>query len=573
MKPPEGFRTLRGSKHSLSTTDKFLGATAKNEPITFTFILRRRPGATKLAGLEEFSAKPAAVGNALSRDQFAATYGADADEMNQVKAFAETNGFHVLGSYPARRAVVVQGTVGDVNKAFAVKLGNYKGPLGKYRSHGDAINIPTSIAGIVEAVTGLHERPVPAKHFSTARRQNPADPPNTKPLTPAQVAQLYNFPAGDGSGQTIGLYEMETGEGRAGYTKQDLANTMQAFGGELKVPSPIDVSVDGISNSGVSDGETGLDITVASAIAQGAKIAVYFTGPTPQNIIHAIQRMVHPAPGDPDPTVISISYGWGPDDATSESFSENDYNQLDQLFQDAANLGITVLVSSGDSGALIASKTQAQTSYPASEPWVIACGGTTIGNVNHGTFVEYVWNDTGAAGPGATGGGVSARFPVPPYQAGAKVPKRNGTGTIGRGVPDIAGNASENSGYLQVINGQRAQPVGGTSAVAPLYAGLIARINANLGYSVGFINSVLYSLSATAFRDICSPPGPDNNSLDGVKGYPATSGWNACTGLGSVNGTALQKGLLAAHTASQKIAAAAPMAPPKVRKRLKVPTF
>jgi len=209
---------------------------------------------------------------------------------------------------------------------------------------------------------------------------------------------------------------------------------------------------------------------------------------------------------------------------------------MDQLFQDAANLSITVLVSSGDSGAFIESPTIAQASYPATEPWVVACGGTTVGNVNGGSADEFVWNDTGKAGPGATGGGVSDRFALPSYQNGVGVPKRISTKKPGRGIPDIAGNASENSGYPQFINGQP-QPVGGTSAVAPLYAGLIARINANLGHPVGFINPRLYQLAGTG------PPGPANNSFGRVKGYSANAGWNACTGLGSVKGMVLQQAL------------------------------
>jgi kumamolisin len=219
-----------------------------------------------------------------------------------------------------------------------------------------------------------------------------------------------------------------------------------------------------------------------------------------------------------------------------------------------------VFVSSGDSGAQIESKTQAQASYPASDVWVTACGGTTIGNVNGSSFDEYVWNDIGAAGPGATGGGVSARFPVPDYQRSVSVPARIGTGQPGRGVPDIAGNASENSGYLQVINGSPPQPVGGTSAVAPLYAGLMARINANLGQPVGYLNSTLYTLPAMTFRDILGAPGPADNSFGRVKGYNAGLGWDACTGLGSVHGEAFQTALAGAGPAVVA-AAPAPKAP------------
>jgi len=178
---------------------------------------------------------------------------------------------------------------------------------------------------------------------------------------------------------------------------------------------------------------------------------------------------------------------------------------------------------------------------------VIACGGTTIGGIKGSTFVEFVWNDKFGGNSGATGGGISVRFPkVPTYQAGAGIPPRINTGTVGRGIPDIAGNASPNSGYPEFLAGSSVGPTGGTSAVAPLYAGLMAVINATLGSPAGFINSLLYSLAGSAFQVITGAPGPVNNSFGGVTGYPANAGWDACTGLGSLNGTALLKALQSA---------------------------
>ena len=412
-----------------------------------------------------------------------------------------------------------------------------------YRGRTGDVHLPKPLQGRVVAVTGLSNRQVRAVHHSTAKSRNARDPRHTTSLTPQQVATLYRFPQGTGKGQTIGIYEMETGEGPAGYDPADLRATMQALG-NLPMPSIIDVPVDNVHNSGRSDGETGLDITVASAVAPDATIAVYFTGGEVQNILHALQTMIHPDSGQPQPSVISISYGMGPDDTDGEAgFTDSQFDQLTALFQDAAKLGITVLVSSGDSGAFIESSDTAQVSYPASDPWVTACGGTTIGNIAGGSFDEYVWNDVGDAGPGATGGGVSQHFTLPDYQNTAGVPANNSSGFHGRGVPDIAGNASENSGYPQVIGGQE-QPVGGTSAVAPHYAGMIALINQALGRSVGFLNPTLYALaSGSVFRNISGPPGPANNSLHGVTGYPAGPGWNACTGLGSVNGSALLNAL------------------------------
>ncbi len=553
MNLPEDYKPVKGTEHNHPPGHKALNPTAGNEPVTATVILRRRVNGPKLRELDEFSPQSKTPPKKISRSEFAADYGADPKEMEQVASFAKSHGLEVVESHPGRRSVVVRGSASAMGKAFAVELHDYDSPRGKYHGHTGTVNLPGALADLVEAVIGLDNRLVPAQHFSTARRQNPSDPPNTNPLTPPQVAQLYNFPAGDGTGQTIGIYEMETQDAAgnpapAGYTVQDLTDSIKAFGGNLKVPQPVDVSIDGVTNSGQSDGETGLDITVAGAVAQGATIAVYFTGGTSQSILHALETMIHPDAGDPQPSILSISYGWGPDDETAGSFSDQEYTQMDRLFQDAANLSITVLVSSGDSGAFIASETQAQTSYPATEPWVTACGGTTIGNVNGTAFDEYVWNDTGKAGPGATGGGISARFtPAPSYQANAKLPNRNGTNTPGRGIPDLAGNASENSGYVQFINGQ-SQPVGGTSAVAPLYAGLIAIINANLKSPVGFLNPLLYSANGV-FRDIDGPPGPANNSFGKVTGYPASAGWNACTGLGSVNGTALENSLKTALAA------------------------
>ncbi len=544
MVASQNFQALEGSVHPHPDDAKKLNPTDPQKTIRVSLILRRKPGHVAVQP-EAVHAVPAAR---PSREQFEQTHGADPTEMAAVADYLTSAGLTVEDRDLARRTVIATGTVAAIDKAFNVQLFDYVYPEETYHGHDGETGLPASIAAFVEAVVGLTSRKVQAKHFSTASRvkkKASMDPPNTVPLTPAQVATLYNFPLGDGAGQTIGLYEMETSEGAAGYSASDIAATFKALG-DLPMPKIVDVPVLGTTNSGTSDGETGLDITVAGAIAPQATIAVYFAGGQVQDMLQALQMMIHPQSGEPVPTVISISYGWGPDDLDAKSFTAAEWTQFSNLFQDAATNKITVLVSSGDSGAYVSSNTQAQTSYPGSDPWVTACGGTTIGNISGSSFDEYVWNDEidgNPQYPGASGGGVSARFAVPAYQADTKVPARNGTGAKGRGVPDIAGNASANSGYLQVIGGQPPSPVGGTSAVAPLYAGLIARINANLGQPVGFLNTTLYSLPAATFRDVSSPPGPANNSYAKVKGYPAGAGWDACTGRGSVKGQALQTAL------------------------------
>ena len=166
-----------------------------------------------------------------------------------------------------------------------------------------------------------------------------------------------------------------------------------------------------------------------------------------------------------------------------------------------------------------------------------------VGNISGTSYSEYVWNDTFFGGQsGATGGGISDFFGQPTYQKGAGIPTSLNDGHVGRGVPDVAANASPNSGYPIIVNG--AMSVGnGMSASAPLWAGLIAVINAAIGDNVGFVNPLLYVLGSSAFRDIIGPPGPADNGLNGVAGYPAGPGWDACTGWGSINGNALLAGL------------------------------
>jgi hypothetical protein len=219
-----------------------------------------------------------------------------------------------------------------------------------------------------------------------------------------------------------------------------------------------------------------------------------------------------------------------------------------QAFEDAAIQGVTVCIASGDFGSGDAvGDGLAHVQYPASDPWVLAVGGTTIGNVSGTSFDEYAWNDIfsigGFTAHTATGGGISDLFPPPWYQADADVPPSVNDGHRGRGVPDVAGNASVNSGYPIILGGSPSLfPMNGTSSSTPLWAGLIAVINAALDDNVGFVNPALYALGSSAFRDIVAEPGATDNSL-GAPGYPVGPGWDACTGWGSPRGVALLAGL------------------------------
>jgi kumamolisin len=291
------------------------------------------------------------------------------------------------------------------------------------------------------------------------------------------------------------------------------------------------VSVDSATNSPGSsaDGEVELDIEVIGGVAPGAAQQVYFAPNTDQGFIDAISDAVHAAT---TPIAISISWGQSEDQWTAQSRTS-----MDAAFQDAVAIGVTVTVAAGDNGSSDDSTTTSgvHVDFPASSPNVLACGGTTLeGSTTTSTITsEVVWNEQ-ASNEGATGGGVSDVFPLPSYQANAGVPASAGGGKTGRGVPDVAGNADPVTGYSVVVDGQQ-EPIGGTSAVAPLWAGLIARLAQATGKRFGLLQTSLYAgvkagTAATGFNDITE----GNNGA-----YKAGPGWDACTGLGSPDGTAL----------------------------------
>jgi kumamolisin len=372
---------------------------------------------------------------------------------------------------------------------------------------------------------------------------------------------VYAFPAppagtAAGGGQTIGIIELG-----GGYEPADVTTYFtQTLG--IQPPTVTAVLLDGGSNAPTNansaDGEVLLDIEVAGGVAPGAKIVVYFTSNTDQGFQDAVSTAIHDAANDPG--VISISWG-GPE----SSWAQTAIDSFDSTCQSAAALGISITVAAGDGGSSDGA-TGNNVDFPASSPHVLACGGTALTASNGARVAEVVWNDQ-ASGGGATGGGVSTVFPLPTWQAEAGVPapaaaaaghaphkthkKKTPAPTSptaptasasgGRGVPDVAGDASPETGYQILVDGQQ-QIVGGTSAVAPLWAGLIALLNQQLGRKVGFLNPELYPLLGTAaFFDVTQ----GNNGS-----YSAARGWDACTGLGAPVGTSLLSALKSSTGAS-----------------------
>lgn len=362
-----------------------------------------------------------------------------------------------------------------------------------------------------------------------------------------QIAELYNFPGGEtGAGQCIAIIELNDIDQKghptgAGYKTSDLRTFFKKAG--IPMPKIAPASVDGGANKpghSDADGEVVLDIEVAGAIAPGAKIVVYFAPNTTNGFIDAVKAAVHDSARKP--SVISISWGGPEDQEGSQQFVDG----LNEAIRDAAAMGVTVCVASGDNGSADMGEDwdgKPHADFPASSPFALACGGTNLKATN-GHINEVVWN--GGPQGGAGGGGVSVMFAQPKYQAHAHVPK-SPAHRSGRGVPDVAGDADPATGYQIFLNGV-GTTIGGTSAVAPLMAGLIARINEatmkKFGKTVGFINPLIYASHAQgAFRDITAGNNDITGDLHGM--YKAGSGWDPCTGLGVPDGAALQT-LLAA---------------------------
>lgn len=493
--------TTAASRWRLPAGARYLGPHAPDETLDVTMVLRRMNPLGTLA--------PSASRSARHAD-FVARYGADPDDVDRLRSFGRKHGLQELTCEPGRRTLYLRGTAQSLQQAFGVRLGHYESTPGGVSYIGSA-QAPVLPDPAVIAVLGLDRRPVARAHFRIAQAQ----PANT--YTPLQVGQLYNFPAGtDGSGQTIAIIELG-----GGYQQADLDTYFKSLG--LATPSVTAVSVGSGSNQpgGAADAEVLLDIEVAGALVPAAKFVVYFAANTDQGFYNAISQAAHDS--SQPATVMSISWG-GPED----SWSTASRNAMETALEDAAALGVTVSVAAGDSGSSDGeSDGLPHVDFPAASPSVLACGGTRLLGSGSTISSEVVWNEI-AGNEGATGGGVSAVFALPAWQANAGVPAAAG-GFAGRGVPDVAGNADPLTGYDVRVDGQD-EVVGGTSAVAPLWAALVARLNQQLGHSLGAANGALYGSGSKGFRDITQ----GNNG-----GYSAGPGWDACTGLGSPDGQAL----------------------------------
>ena len=401
---------IRGSERRRSSTATLLRPAAKDEMARLTIVLRRRPDGPPVPDAGSFSLTVQSTPGRMSESEFAAAYGASQSDIERVSDFVTGHGMTVLETHPARRSMIVTGTVEQIERAFKVELGHYRHEVARsprdgqrieeYRGREGPIQIPEDLSEIIVGVFGLDNRRI--------TKRNAGDPPNTAVIAVSEMTRLYQFPTNSAAGQTIAIFS------EAGYVQSDIIQYFAGLPGFTE-PAITDVSV-GAANDGTADQETTQDICIAATAAPGAAIAVYFTTNDEQGWVDLVQRVVHPNPGDPDCSVLSSSfYVSNGDDAgtlANESVSQSWLTALSGAFQDAAIQRVTICVASGDTGT--DSKVgdgRAHVQYPASDPWVLSVGGTTVGNINGTSFDEYVWNDTFFGNQaGATGGGVQRLF-------------------------------------------------------------------------------------------------------------------------------------------------------------------
>jgi hypothetical protein len=561
--PPSRSRPIRveGTERRHAASAHRVGPADPAEKIIVILVTRQRPDTPEPPGLEHWAATPHSERRYLTNDEADARHGAAQEDIDRVVAFAGQNGLQVVETNLPRRLVQVSGTVAQFDQAFGITLSRYETPSETYRGYEGALALPADVAEVVRAVFGLDNRRL------AARAGGPSV--TITPLTPPDVTALYDFPSipPDISGQTVGIFEF--GGGYVVDASGHPADVDAFFAGlnpslpppTLTPPVPVaggsNTVLGGPGNVSNDDAEVALDIDVVGSVAVGGTIAVYFIGnSTETGWISAITTAIIPGPGEPSPSVITISWAWDEAD-----WSASQLTTMSSFFQLAGVKGVTVFAATGDKGSMGNADEpdgRAHVCFPACDPWVTAVGGTTIGNVSGSAFSEITWNDNGV-----TAGGISTAFSLPPWQVGVGVPPSINDGTtIGRGLPDIAGYAN---GYDIKLYGADAGVWWGTSEASPLYAGLTAVLNATLGYRLGWLNSTFYALATTPgasiFNDIddggsnafsFTLPPPNAPTVITSPGYIAVKGWDACTGWGSIRGSRLYAAL-----ASQPIAATA----------------
>lgn len=600
----EGRVALDNSVSSRLRSSERLGSLGGDTTLS-SMALVLKPSADQEAALTDLLAQQQDPTSAnyhqwLTPAEYGQRFGLADGDLAILQNWLTSNGFAVESVAPSRNRIVFSGTSSAVESAFRVSMQRYSRDGKTFFENSSAVQLPVSLAGVVSGVTGLSSYRLPApqvKHApvspqAVAASSLAATPDYTTStgkhyLVPWDFRQIYGsntlINSGyDGTGIKIGVI------GQSAVNTAQIAYFQQKTGQTVKQPTLVLVPNTSASATVSGDeGESELDIEYAGGSAPGATVLFIYTGcanATTGNcnnngvfdaISYAITNNLAP--------ILTLSYGGC--EAGDASYA---LSTLEPLLRQANTQGQTISVSSGDAGAAEcenSSTTKSATaglavSYPASSPYVVAVGGTTL-NTDSSTYwsssnnsflgsaigymPEVAWNDTAAYGAlSATGGGFSKIFAKPSWQAGTGVPADGH-----RDVPDVSfpANVSEHayamcgegatctSGSNGFTFGTDGGGVGGTSVSAPNFAATVAILEqANGGSALGNLNPSLYALAAgssgsTIFHDITSGSNivPCTvGSVDcttGSLGYSAGPGYDQATGLGSLDAPSLLAGL------------------------------
>ncbi|MDP4171413.1 MAG: protease pro-enzyme activation domain-containing protein [Bacillota bacterium] len=464
----------------------------------------------------------------LSTEEFKKQFGPTDETVANVKSFLTSKGFDVRNVSSNNAFITVSGTTGLMEDAFGVTINDYKNSDGQtYFSNDQAPEIPAEFAGIITDVEGLNNE----SHYKHPEIRQPSPYVTNKPAavaprvgsgpsggyTPAELKGSYDVSplasAGyTGTGQTVAVMELD------GYNTSNISSYSNYYG--LGSPAPTNVYIDGYNGAaGQGEVEVELDIEVINAIAPKAQVMVYEGPNTGQGLVDTYQKIAS------DNKAKSISVSWGISELQESSAT---MNSLHTIFQQYAAQGQSVFAASGDNGAYDAGDSTLAVDSPANDPYVTGVGGTHL-NVSGSSYgSESIWANSSNKTGG--GGGLSTAYAMPSFQSGPGVQNSYSNGK--RQVPDVSADADPSTGYSIYSKGAWTV-VGGTSAAAPLWAGIAALNNqyaaANGKANLGQANPTLYKTFNTtqsypAFHDVTS-----GNNLY----YPATAGYDMASGIGT----------------------------------------
>jgi kumamolisin len=490
---------------------------------------------------------------ALSAAELAQHYGASAHDIRKVEDVLRSFGLRVESVGTSGRSMRVSGTAHAIEAAFRSGLAIYhNAEQGEFRGREGAVSVPAEISGLVHSVLGLDQRRMARRGAAKA-----SVAAATAPLRPGDLEERYNFPPGDAARQSIGIAEFGIPQHSGtvvapAYFPDDVAAFCKAQGRAMPQVRPVAVNLapltlaqyHALPNAVAKQvlGETSevmMDVEIIAALCSAADISVYFAGWDQKGWVDLLEKIIADRP-----VVLSISYGLAED---SPHWAEAALQAINETLQIAAMAGITVCVSSGDDGSgCDMPDTRAHVEFPGSSPFVLSVGGTMLSG--HGAAQSEIawWEAPGqrlASRGGATGGGVSAVFNRPAWQTENLASLNHGS-IAGRIVPDVAALAGPPFYELTLLG--HSSPAGGTSAATPVWASLIARIDAALPLAKRqrFRAPMLYhkahsggTIGGACCTDITS--GHNASHPQPGKGYVAGRGYDAVTGWGVPNGRAL----------------------------------